>query len=169
MVEGHVNDRRRGNTLYMPVATSISNLIKPSVDALERVHASKTLEATCIEVPSLTWATLQFCAKNPLCSSSLIYTSALTLTHKVHQRVSRATSTDSYYVAAAYKYMRIYGLRIREQLIEADCDMSVISASCDDKCKVKPSPSKISHLCFPSCAFVYTNRYECACMVCRSI
>ena len=58
--------------------------------------------------------------------------------NRVQQRTLRATSKDSHYVAAAYKYMRSYGLWLHEQLVEARCDMSVISASCDDKCKVKP-------------------------------
>jgi len=85
IVEGRVNDRRHGDTLYMPVATSIPILIKLTVDALDRVHAPKTLEALGIDVPTLTWVTLQFCAKNPLCSSALNYTGALKLTHKVQQ------------------------------------------------------------------------------------
>jgi hypothetical protein len=56
--------------------------------------------------------------------------------HKVQQRTLRATSTDSHYVAVAYKYMRHYAMWLREQLVEVESDMSVISASCDDKCKV---------------------------------
>ena len=58
--------------------------------------------------------------------------------HKVQQRTLRATSADSHYVAAAYKYMRHYALWLHEQLVEVDSDLSVVSASCDDKCKVKP-------------------------------
>jgi len=62
-VEGRMNDRRHGDTLYMPVATSISDPIKITVDALQLHHAPKTLEESWIEVPSRTWVTLQFCAK----------------------------------------------------------------------------------------------------------
>ena len=121
-----MNDRRRGDTLYMPVATSIPNLIKKTVDALQLQHAPKTVEESGIAVPSLTWVTLQFCAKNPLFSSALNYTGDLKLTHKVQQRTLRATSADSHYDAAAYKYMRNYALWLHEQLDEADCNMSVI-------------------------------------------
>ena len=68
---------------------------------------------------------------------ALEYIGALKLAHKVQQRTLRATSIDSHYVAAAYKYMRSYGFWLSELLDEARCfDMSVISASCDDKCKV---------------------------------
>ena len=44
LVDGRVDDRRHGETLFMPVATSIPNLIKITVDALELQHAPKTLE-----------------------------------------------------------------------------------------------------------------------------
>ena len=47
-----------------------------------------------------------------------------------------AFSVDSHYVVDAYKYMRSYGLWLHEQLVEANSGLSVISASCDDKCKV---------------------------------
>ena len=79
-----------------------------------------------------------FFPKNPRFATSLNYTGALNLAHRVQQRTLRATSIDSHYVAASHKYMRSNGLWLHEQLVEARCDMSVISASCDDKCKVKP-------------------------------
>jgi hypothetical protein len=79
---------------------------------------------------------LQFCPKNPLSSSALNYTGSLELKHMVQQRKLRASSIDSHYVAAAYKYMRSYGLWLHEQIQEIDSSLSVISASCDDKCKV---------------------------------
>jgi hypothetical protein len=120
----------------MPVATYIPNLIKITVDALWLQHAPKTLEKSWIEVPSLTWVTPQFCAKNPLSSCALNYTGDSKLVQKVQQRPLRATSVDSHYVAAAYKYMRNYALWLHEQLDEADSNMSVIFVSCDDKCKV---------------------------------
>ena len=125
-----------GNTLYMPVATSISSLIQKTVDELKIQHAPKTLEEAEIQVPSPSWVSLQFCPKNPLPASALNYTGTLNLTHQVQQRILRASSVDSHYVAAAYKYMRSYGLWLHEQLVEANSGLSVISASCDDKCKV---------------------------------
>ena len=42
LVEGRVNDRRHGDTMYMPVATYIPNLIKITIDALQLQHALKT-------------------------------------------------------------------------------------------------------------------------------
>ena len=44
LVDGRMDDRRHGETLFMPVATSISNLIKIIVYSLELQHAPKTLE-----------------------------------------------------------------------------------------------------------------------------
>jgi len=41
--EGRVSDRRHGDTLYMPIATTIPSLIKITVDALELRHAPKTV------------------------------------------------------------------------------------------------------------------------------
>jgi hypothetical protein len=121
----------------MQVETSIPNLIKIAVEAPGAQHAPRTLEASGIEFPSLTWVILQFCAKNPLCLRALNYTCALKLAHDVQQRTLRATSTDSHYVAVAYKYMRSYGLWLHEQLHKANSGMSVIPASFDDKCKVR--------------------------------
>ncbi len=128
------------NSLYMPVATYVPSLAKKTIDGLLQEHAPKTLEEAGIKVPSFTWVQLQFCAKNTRSSTSLIYTGALKVAHRVQQCTLRATSIDSHYVAAAYKYMRSYGLWLHELLVEARCDMSVISASCDDKCKVKLRP-----------------------------
>ncbi len=104
--------------------------------ALELQYAPKTLEESVVHVPCLTWVTLQFCTKNETSSSALNYTGDLKSMHKVQQRTLRATSTDSHYVAAVYKYMRRYAMWLREQLVEVESDMSMISASCDDKCKV---------------------------------
>jgi hypothetical protein len=125
-----------GNTLFMPVATSISDLIKKTVSALELEHAPRTLEEVGIEVPGEMWVSMQFCAKNPLSARALDYTGSLNLVHKVQQRTLRATSDDAHYVAAAYKYMRSYGLWLHTMLDDVHSDFSVVSASCDDKCKV---------------------------------
>jgi hypothetical protein len=120
----------------MPVATSIADLIKKTVNALEVDHAQKTLEEVGIQVPGLMWVSVQICAKNPLSSIALHYTGKLNLVHRVQQRTLRAWSVDSNYVAAAYKYMRSYGLWLRNLLDDINNDLTVISASCDDKCKV---------------------------------
>lgn len=130
--------------MFMPVATSIPSLIKKTVDALEAEHHPKTLEQAGIEVPGPMWVSLQFCAKNSTSAKSLDYTGKLNLVHKVQQRTLRASSIDAHYVAAAYKYMRSWGLWLSDMLAEAGSDQTVISASCDDKCKVPPPPSPFS-------------------------
>ncbi len=71
-------------------------------------------------------------------SSALNYTGALNLKHKVQQRTWKAYGIDAHYVADAYKYMRSYELWLHEQLHQVNSGFSVISASCDDKCKVLP-------------------------------
>ena len=65
LVDGRMDDHRHGEALFMPVATSIPNIIKITVDTLELQHVPKTFEESGIQVPSLVWVTLQFCAKNP--------------------------------------------------------------------------------------------------------
>jgi hypothetical protein len=67
----------------MLVATSIADLIKKTVDALEADHAPKTLEEVGIQVPGLIWVSIQCCAKNPLSSRDLQYTGKLNLVHNV--------------------------------------------------------------------------------------
>ena len=129
----------------MLVATSIPSLIKKTIDALLVQYYPKTLEEVGVQVPSLTWVSLQFCVKNPLAGRALNYTCELNLTHKVQQRTLRATSIDSHYVADAYKYTWSCGLWLYDLLQEAGCDVRVISASCDDKCKVLPPPSSLSY------------------------
>ncbi len=119
----------------MPVAISIVDLIKKTVVALEADHAPKTLEEVGIQVPGLMWGYVQFCAKIPLSSRALHYTGKLNLVHKVQQRTLRAHTIDSHYVAATYKYMRSYGPWLHGLLSDVDSDLSVISTSCDDKCK----------------------------------
>jgi len=120
----------------MPVATSIPDLIKKTVLALEAEHAPKTLEEVGIQVPGEMWVSLQFCPKNPISARALNYTGNLKLVHKVQQRTLRAENVDAHYVAATYKYMRCYGLWLHKLLEDAHNDCSVVSASCDNKCKV---------------------------------
>jgi hypothetical protein len=60
---------------------------------------------------------IQFCAKHPTSKRALQYTRKLHLLHKVQHRTLRATSIDSHYVAAAYKYMRNYELWLSELLL----------------------------------------------------
>ena len=125
-----------GNKLFMPVATSIPNLIKKTVEALENKHAPKSFQEVGIQVPSEMWVSTQFCPKNPCSARALNYTCILNLVHRVQQRTLRATSIDSHFVAATYKYMLSYGLWLHELLVNAISNLSIISASCDDKCKV---------------------------------
>ena len=118
-----------GNSLYMPGAASIPSFVKKTIDGLFEEHAPKTLEEIGIKVPSSTWVQLQFCAKSPRSTTSLNYKGDVKLAHRVQQSTLRTTTIDSHYVAATYKYMRSYELWLHEQLVEAICDMSVISAS----------------------------------------
>ena len=46
------------NILYMPVATSIPNLIKRTVEALEDKHAPNTLDEAGIQVPGEMWVSI---------------------------------------------------------------------------------------------------------------
>ena len=62
LVEGRVNDRHHKDTLYMPAATIIPNLIEKT---FERQPAPKA--------PILMWVTLQFCVKNSLSLSDINY------------------------------------------------------------------------------------------------
>jgi len=130
----------KGNKLYLPVATSISNLIKKTVEALVVEHAPLTLEQARIEVPGLMWVSMQFCPKNALSTQALSYTGKLNLVHMVSQRTLKAVSIYSHYVATFYKYMRSYGSWLCHLLEDVNNDVYVFSASYDDKCKVTPSP-----------------------------
>ncbi len=120
----------------MPVATSIADLTKKTVVALEADHAPKTLEEVGIQVPGLIWVIVRFCAKNPLSSRALHYAGKLNLVHTVQQRTLRAYTIDFHYVSTTYKYMRSYAMWLHGLLVDVDSDLSVISTSCDDKCKV---------------------------------
>jgi hypothetical protein len=57
----------------MTVANSIRCRIKNTIAGLLKEYAPKTLEEAGIQVPSLTWVSLQFCAKHPLSASALNY------------------------------------------------------------------------------------------------
>ncbi len=141
--------------LYMHVATSVNNLIHITVAALEAKHTPKTLTEAGIEVPYRSWVSLQFSPKNPVSAQALNYTCVLNLKHKVQQRTLRASSIDAHYVADAYKYMRSYGLWLQEQLEEANNKSCVISASCDDKCKVPP---RFMRAPFPLCLCIRIHK-----------
>ena len=70
----------------MPVATSIPSLVKKTIDRLIEEHAPKTSEEIGIKFPSITCVQIQLYANNPRSTTSLNYTGALKLAHRVQQR-----------------------------------------------------------------------------------
>jgi hypothetical protein len=110
------------------------------------------LEEVGIEVLKLMWVSVQFCAKNLLSWTALNYTGKFQLVHKVQQRTLRAWSIDSHYVSAAYTYKWSYGVWLNNLLEDVHSDLTVVSASCDDKCKVA---SRKIYISFGVCLYVH--------------
>ena len=89
----------------MPVAIYVRDLRDQVVERLRDTHPD--LDAAGIKIPSDSWISYQF-SPNILAShaTSLQYTGALNIKHKVQSRTLRANHLNSHYVACLLKKER---------------------------------------------------------------
>ena len=113
-----VDDRRHGEVTHLAKAISIRDLRE---------------QVTCrcppgTPIPSEEWLRLQFWPKTPKANISLHYTGRLNVRFMVQKRQFRKTHEDEHYVAAVFRYLREYVVKLKDF-----CTMVCI----DDKHRLK--------------------------------
>ena len=112
-----MDDRRHGEVTYLPLAISISDLIRQIKERLPE-------GAKC---PSESWVRLQVLPTNPYYKSVVNYTGRFPVKYSVQQRLLRRKHTDSKYCAKFIRYMKEMAVRFKTE---------ALMLSLDDKCCV---------------------------------
>ena len=112
-----VDDRRHGEVTYLPLAISISDLIR---------HIKERLPVGT-KCPSESWVRLEFWLTNPYYKSAVNYTGRFPVKYSVQQRLLRKKHIDSKYCAKILQYMKEMAVRFNTE---------TLMLSLDDKCCV---------------------------------
>ena len=103
-----VNERRHGDTMYLPIAISVHDLHEIASERLTKAFPGEEKP-----IPSDEWIRLQFWPRNPYTTTSLRYTGRFEVKYAVQARQMRKTHPDCRYVAVILQYMK----RFTPQLI----------------------------------------------------
>ena len=107
-----MDDRRHGEVTYLPLAISISDLIRQIKEKLpERTKC-----------PSESWVRLQFWPTNPYYKSAVNYTGRFPVKYSVQQRLLRKKHIDSKYCAKILQYIKEMALRFNTETLILSLD-----------------------------------------------
>ena len=114
-----VQERRHGETMYMPVAISVSHLRETISSRLKQ-----KLPNDDVPIPSVEWMRLQFWPRNPYATTSLQHTGRFDVKYAVQCRQLHREHPDSKYVAVILRYAKEFVVR------HSECTLMI---SVDDK------------------------------------
>ena len=100
------NQRRHGDQLHMPIAISISDLMK--------LVEAELPQAT--PIPSRSWVHLQFQPKVRSSHVSLNYTGRFNIVYKVQTRSMHRDHPDAHFCVALFKYIREFSILNRKHV-----------------------------------------------------
>ena len=103
-----VDDRRHGETLHMPFATSLRHLQEVIND---RLHQKFPQE--CPPIPSLEWIRLQFWPCNQYSAVALMYIGRFRVKFGVQVQQLHKDHQDSHYVSALLQYVKSFTVHLR--------------------------------------------------------
>ena len=124
-----VQERRHGETMYMPVAISVNHLREVISSRLRE----KSIEAS---IPSTEWIRLQFWPRNPYASSALRYTGRFDVKFAVQCRQLRREHPDSKYVAVILHYAKEFAVRHSDVTLMISVDDKAIIPVGEPDCPI---------------------------------
>ncbi|WAR22044.1 hypothetical protein MAR_016018 [Mya arenaria] len=99
-----VNERRKSEEMYMPLAISI--------ETLKNEIAKRVPDGT--PIPSNETIRLQFSPRNPFHNTALKYTGKFNVKFRVQTRQARVSHPDSHYAAKYFMYLKEFCVKFRE-------------------------------------------------------
>ena len=99
-----VNERRHGETLYMPMAMSVRHLREQIIERLPPGTPA----------PSASWIRLNFQPLNPYTKSAVSYTGKFNVKYHVQQRILRVKHEDSSYCYNQYILLKTMAVRYQK-------------------------------------------------------
>ena len=123
-----VDERRHGDVLHMPFATSLRHLRE-----LIQARLKAKFPNQCPPIPCLEWIRLQFWPANKYTLRALKYTGRFRVKFGIQVRQLHKDHIDSHYVSALLKYARAFAVVFRDycQYISVD-DKAIIPVGYPD-------------------------------------
>ena len=112
-----VDERRHGDTLHLPFATSLRHLQELISDRLRQKFPED-----CPPIPSLEWIRLQFWLSNQYSARALRYTGRFNVKFAVQVRQLHRDHQDSHYVSALLQYLREFAVRFHSYCLYVSVD-----------------------------------------------
>lgn len=116
-----VNERRHGDTMYLPIAISVRDLRERIEERLV-----KRFPGDSKPIPSAEWIRLQFWPRNPYANSALRYTGRFKVKYAIQARQMRKTHPDARYVAVLLQYIKFFAVSLQEQILVFSVDDKAI-------------------------------------------
>lgn len=116
-----VNERRHGDTMYLPIAISVRDLCEVVSERLSKKHPGNQPPT-----PSEEWVRLQFWPRNPYARSSLRYTGRFQVKYAVQARQMRKSHPDGRYVAVILRYIKQFTVSFTEYTLLLSVDDKAI-------------------------------------------
>jgi hypothetical protein len=128
--EKAVDERRHGQQLFLPVASSIPDLMARVAQRIEEMKTAAVQDGKPlleVNVPSASWLARQFLPRSTRTRAADNYTRRFDLRYAMQSRSLREVHDDSHYCATRWLYLKRY-------LMAHPGDVAVVSA--DDKAKI---------------------------------
>ena len=116
-----VNERRHGDTMYLPIAISVRDLREIVSERLTKAFPGEEKP-----IPSDEWIRLQFWPRNPYTTTSLRYTGRFEMKYAVQARQMRKTHPDCRCVAVILQYMKRFTVSFIEHTLLLSVDDKAI-------------------------------------------
>jgi hypothetical protein len=122
-----VNERRHGNTHYLPIAISVRDLREFMIERL--ADATK-------QIPFEEWIRLQFWPQNPYAKNALRYTGRFQVKYAVQARQMRHTHPDARYVAVVLQYVKRFAVKFKDIVCLFSVDDKAIVPVGEPECPI---------------------------------
>ena len=128
-----VQERRHGQTMYMPVAISVNHL-REVILILSRLKEKFPQEE--VPITSVEWIRLQYWPRNPYTTTALQYTGRFKVKYAVQCRQLHREHLDSKYVAVILRYAKELAVRHSECTLMISVDDKAIIPVGEPDCPV---------------------------------
>lgn len=126
-----VDERRHGDTLHMPFATSLRHLHELITDRLHQKFPDE-----CPPVPSLEWLRLQFWPCKQYTAMALRYTGRFRVKFAVQVRQLHRDHQDSHYVSALLQYVKSFAVRFCSHCLYVSVDDKAVVPVGEPDCPI---------------------------------
>ena len=116
-----VNERRHGDTMYLPIAISVRDLRDIVIERLVKQFPNDS-----VPTPLEEWLRLQFWPRNPYASNAIRYTGRFQVKFAVQAHQMRKSHPDARYVAVILQYVKHFAVAFKQHTLLLSVDDKAI-------------------------------------------